>query len=188
MDWDAVKNDTYYRGRKLESDARNDSDMDKWEEYAELKILKGSHTLGINGYMNAAALSEAGKDIDTAVSYYEKALSTAIRVKYKDLVVILGYKIALLHEKRKEWDKCIAVYEQVAEFCDMQGEHFLAADAYEHAAEMTVMSGKDAADYTKPIDLWERNIVHWEEEDHLHDAVWSKEHIELYKKMIGIKK
>ena len=53
---------------------------------------------------------------------------------------------------------------------------------------MIALSGKNVANYTKPIDLWKRNITHWEEEDHIHDAVWSREHIELYKKLFGIKK
>jgi len=163
MDWDKVKEDTYYKCRKLESDARNDVDPDKWEEYADIKSIKGSYILGIYGYMNAASLLEIKKEIDEAISYYKKAFKIAVKVKYKELVVILGYKMAQLYEQEKKWAECISIYEEVAEFCDIPN-------------------------YTKPIDLWKRNITHWEEEDHIHDAVWSREHIELYKKLFGIKK
>jgi len=188
MDWDKVKEDTYYKCRKLESDARNDADPDKWEEYADIKSIKGSYVLGIYGYMNAAFLSEIKKEIDKSISYYKKAFKFAIKAEYKELIIILGYKMAQLYEQEKKWTDCITVYEEAAEFCDIQGEHFLSADAYEHAAEMIALSGKDVSNYTKPIDLWKRNITHWEEEDHIHDAVWSREHIELYKKLFGIKK
>ncbi len=188
MNWEAVKDDTYYRGRKLEIDARRAADVDKWKEYADLKTLKGSYTLGIHGYMNAANLYEARGEIDAAVSAYERGLTTAMRAKNKDLAVILTYRIAQIHERTENWDAGIAVYERLGKFCEGKGAYFLAADAYEHAAEMMVQAGRNVTHYRKPIDLWEQNIRHWEEHGHDHDAVWSREHIELYKKLFGVTK
>ena len=186
MNWKAVEEDTYYRGRKLEMDARKASDPGKWKEYAELKTLKGSYALGIHGHMNAASLCEARGETDAAVSAYERGLSAAMRAGYKELAVILTYRMAQLHERSENWNDSIAAYERLGKFCEERDAHFLAADAYEHAAEMMVRAGRDVTHYTKPIELWERNIRHWEEHGHDHDAVWSREHIKLYKKLFGI--
>lgn len=186
MNWEAVKEDTYYRGRRLEMDARRASDPDKWKEYAELKTLKGSYALGIHGYMNAGSLYEAHGETDAAVTAYERGLSAAMRAGYKELAVILAYRMAQVYERAENWNDSIAAYERLGKFCEEKDAHFLAADAFEHAAEIMVQAGRDVTHYTKPIELWERNIRHWEEHGHDHDAVWSREHIELYKKLFGV--
>ncbi len=188
MNWETVKDDTYYHGRRLEAEARNTSDQNQWLEYAELKTLKGSYALGIHGYMNASCLFEARGETDAAVSAYEKGLSAAMRGGYKELAVILAYRTAQIHEQIKNWDACIAVYEKLAIFCEEKKAYFLAADAYEHAVEIMAQSGMDVTHYSKPIDIWEQNARYWEEHDHDHDAVWSRQHIELYKKLFGVTK
>lgn len=186
MNWDAVKEDTYYLGRRLEMDARRASDPDKWNEYAELKSLKGSYTLGIHGYMNAASLYEACDEMDAAVAAYERGLSAAMRAGYKELAVILTYRMAQIYERKKNWDACIAVYERLGNFCKEKGAHFLAADAYEHAAEVMVQAGKDVTHYRKPIEMWEQNAQYWEKQGHEDDATWSRQHLELYNKLFGV--
>lgn len=186
MNWEAVKDDTYYRGRKLEMEARKASEPDTWKEYAQLKTRKGSYALGIHGYMNAASLCEARGEMDVAVSAYEHALAAAMRAGYKELAVILTYRMAQIHERAEDWDACISVYEQLGKFCEEKGAHFLAADAFDHAAEIMVQAGRNVAHYTKPIEIWEHNARHWEEHGHDHDAVWSRKHIELYKKLFGV--
>lgn len=186
MNWQAVKEDTYYRGRKLEMDARRTSDPDRWTQYAELKTLKGSYTLGIHGYINAATLFEARGEITSTLSAYAHGLSAAMRAGYKELAVILTYRMAQVYERAENWNDSIAAYERLGKFCEEKDAHFLAADAFEHAAEIMVQAGRDVTHYTKPIELWERNIRHWEEHGHDHDAVWSREHIELYKKLFGV--
>ncbi|MBW2664086.1 MAG: hypothetical protein JRD93_19440 [Deltaproteobacteria bacterium] len=188
MNWEAVKDDTYYRGRRLEAEARKDSDTNQWHEYAKLKTLKGSYALGIYGYMNAAYLFEARGEMDAAVSAYKKGLSAAMLAGNKELAVILTYRAAQIHEQAKNWNACIAVYEKLAIFCEEKKAYFLAADAYEHATEIMVKSGLDVTHYSKPIDIWEQNALYWEKHGHDHDAVWSRQHIELYKKLFGVKK
>lgn len=188
MNWETVKDDTYYHGRRLEAEARNTSDQNQWLEYAKLKTLKGSYALGIHGYMNAACLFEARGETDAAVSAYEKGLSATMRGGYKELAVILAYRTAQIHEQTKDWDACIAVYEKLAIFCEEKKAYFLAADAYEHAAEIMAQSGMDVTHYSKPINIWEQNALYWEKQGHDHDAVWSRQHIELYKKLFGVKK
>ena len=187
MNWEAVKEDTYYRGRKLEADARRASDPDKWKEYAELKTLKGSYVLGIHGFMNAASLYEAHGEMDAAVAAYERGLLAAMGAGYKELAVILAYRMAQIFERKRNWDACIAVYERLGAFCKEKSAHFLAADAYEHAAEMMVQASRDVMHYKKPIEMWEQNIRHWEEAGHEDDANWSRRHIELYKELFGIR-
>jgi hypothetical protein len=81
----------------------------------------------------------------------------------------------------ENWDAAIMSYENLGAFCEEQAAHFQAADAYEHAAEMMARAGRDVSGYIRPIELWERNIRHWETHGHDHDAVWSRNHIELYK-------
>jgi len=186
VNWEDVKDDTYYHGRKMEKDARTASDPWKWEDYAQLKTRKGSYALGIYGYLNAANLYEAGNETDKAISAYEHGLSSAIRAGYTELAVILTYRMAQLYESQKDWGACISAYERLGTFCEQKGAHFFAADAYEHAAEMMLAAGRDVTHYTKPIDLWERNIKHWEDHGHDHDAVWSREHIDLYMKLFGV--
>jgi len=186
MNWELVQEDTYYRGRILEADARSTSDPEQWEEYAELKTRKGSYTLGIYGHMNAASLYQTQGETHAALSAYERGLAAAMRAGYKELAVILTYQMAQLYERAEDWDACIAVYERLGAFCEEKDAYFLAADAYEHAAEIMARAGKDVTGYRKPIELWERNVRHWEEQGHEDDAAWSRRHIELYRKLFGV--
>lgn len=186
MDWATVKDDTYYRGRALESEARTASSPEKWLEYAELKTSKGSYTLAVHGYMNAANLYEACGNTDAAVAAYTQGLAAAMRAAHVDLAVILAYRIAQIHENAAQWDECIAVYERVGQFCSDRDAHFQAADAYEHAAEMMTRAGRDTSRYDLPIRHWQGNIHHWHKHHHDHDAVWSQKHIELYRKLFKV--
>ncbi|MFH1006104.1 MAG: hypothetical protein V1800_01215 [Candidatus Latescibacterota bacterium] len=185
MNWELVQEDTYYRGRTLEADARRTSDPMRWEAYAELKARKGSYALGIHGVMNAASLYEARGEGDLAVCAYEQGLTTAMRAGYKELAVILTYRMAQIYESGKDWDACIAVYERLGAFCEKRELYFLAADAYEHAAEMMVRAGRKVTAYRKPIELWKQNARYWEDRGEEDDALWSRQHIALYEKLFG---
>lgn len=186
MDWNLVKGDTYYLGRKLEHEARKTADPEKWKEYADLKTRKGSYTLAIHGYMNAASLYEVRKDIKNTVSTLENGLAVAMKAGNRDLTVILTYRLAQIFENEKNWDAGIAVCEQLGVFCADKGAHFQAADAYEHAAELMVQAGKNVNGYKAPIEHWKKNIDHWKKHGHDHDAVWSEKHIDLYKKLFKV--
>lgn len=186
MNWQAVADDTYYQARRLETEARAASSPRKWHAYAELKVRKGSYALGIHGYMNAASLCESSGDAAGAVAAYEKGLEAATRAGYKELAVILTYRAAQLHESAGDWDACIEAYERLAAFCEEQDACFLAADAYEHAAEIMARAGRDVRAYSKPVELWERNARYWEEVGDAGDATWSQKHIALYRKLFEV--
>lgn len=186
MDWDSVKDDIYYQGRKLEHEARKNGTPEKWKEFADLKIRKGSYTLAVHGYMNAADIYQGQNDTEHAVGALEDGISAAMRAENKDLAVILTYRLAQILEDEKKWDAGIAVYEHLGAFCGEKGAHFQAADAYEHAAELMVQAGKDVSGYKAPVQHWENNIAHWKHHGHDHDADWSRKHIDLYKKLFKV--
>lgn len=186
MDWDSVKDDTYYQGRKLEQQARQSNDPEIWMDFSDLKTRKGSYTLAVHGYMNAAGLYEARKEKDAAVSALEKGLAAAMRAVNRDLAVILTYRLAQIFENDRNWDAGIAAYENLGAFCAENHAHFQAADAFEHAAELMALAGRDVSGYKAPIEHWEKNIDHWKHHGHDHDAVWSEIHIGLYKKLFKV--
>jgi len=186
MDWDLVKEDTYYMGRRLEHEARKTNDPENWTCYADLKIRKGSYTLGVHGYMNAANIYQAKGEMQHAVASLEAGLAAAMKADNRDLAVILTYRLAQIFENEENWDAGIHAYEQLGRFCAEKEAHFQAADAFEHAAELMALSGRDVSGYDAPISHWQKNIQHWENHGHDHDAVWSRNHIDLYKKLFRV--
>ena len=186
MDWDAVAGDTYYTGRKLEAEARAADDAARWREYAEIKVRKGSYALGIHGYLNVATRCERAGDRSGAAAAYEEGFDVAAKAKCRELAVILTYRLCQLHERARDWDAGIAAYERLGTFCEGLEAWFLAADAYEHAAELMILAGRDVTGYRKPIELWERNVRYWEEQGDEDDAVWSREHMGLYCALFGV--
>ena len=100
---------------------------------------------------------------------------------------MVAYRHALLAEKAERWEVCISVYEALGAFAEELGSHFLAADAYEHAAEILAKAGKPPAGYLKPIDQWEKNAAYWREQGHEDDAAWSERHIVLYRTLFGVR-
>lgn len=187
MDWRAVGDDTYYSGRRMEADARTTAEPFKWLEYATLKGRKGSYALAIHGYLNAAVLREAQSDARGAAAAYGHGIDVAMRAGYRELALVLTYRLAQLHERAGEWDACIAAYERLGAFCEGQQAFFMAADAYEHVAETMRAAGRDTSGYTKPIELWQRNVRYWEEKGAADDADWSRQHIALYRQLFGVK-
>lgn len=187
MKWNLVADDTYYTGRRLEAEARAAGTAARWREYAELKVSKGSYVLGIHGYLHVATCSERDGDRDAAAAAYEAAFEVATRARYRDLAVILTYRLCQLHEQAGDWQAGIRAYERLGAFCERLEAWFLAADAYEHAAELMVRAGQPVSGYHKPIEMWERNIAHWEEKGEEDDADWSRNHIELYRRLFEVK-
>ena len=186
MDWQTVAHDTYYSGRRMEAEARTAAEPGKWLEYAALKVRKGSYALGIHGYLNAANLCEARGDTSGAAAAYGQGLDVAMRAGYRELALILTYRLAQLRESAGDWEECIATYERLGAFCEGQQAFFMAADAYEHVAEIMRKAGRDTSGYTKPIELWERNVRYWEEKGAEDDAAWSRQHIALYRQLFGV--
>lgn len=185
MNWDIVQEDPYYCGRTVEAKARAEGSAEAWQEFAALKASKGSYALAAHGFLNAAFLCEQQGIPEQAFDLLAEAFHNARRAGSKELALIVAYHHALLAERVERWDVCIQVYETLGEYCEETGSYFLAADSYEHAAEIMASTGKNAASYTKPIELWERNARHWRALGHEDDARWSERHIELYKSLFG---
>jgi tetratricopeptide (TPR) repeat protein len=183
VNWDLAGKDPYYHARSIEEKARKNNSAEAWQEFAELKENKGSYILAVHGYMNSALVCEQQGVVEQAFDLLGKAFRNARRAGSKELALIVAYHHALLAERAERWDLCIEVYEALGRFCEEQGSYFLAADACEHVAEILVRLGKDAASYTKPIELWERNTRYWRERGQEEDARWSERHIGLYKSL-----
>jgi tetratricopeptide (TPR) repeat protein len=186
VNWKSAKEDPYYRGRELEERARAGRSAGAWQEFAELKAKKGSYTLAVHGYLSSALICEQEKQLEKALDLLGKAFQNVRRAKSKELAVIIAYRRALLAEQAEQWDQCIGVYEELGAFCEELGSYFLAADAYEHAAEVMGRIGRDTAAYTKPIQLWRENARYWRKSGQEDDAQWSERHIAIYKSLFGV--
>lgn len=187
VNWELVKDDPYYHARMMEERARKEGKPETWEEFADLKAQKGSYTLAVYGYINGAILYEQEGKAEQTFELYNKAFEVCRRVKYKEMAVIVTYRHALLAEQFENWNVCISVYERLGNFSEELGSYFLAADAYEHVAEIMAKTGQDVSTYEKPIELWERNAKYWAERGEEDDALWSQRHIALYKNLFGVK-
>lgn len=184
LNWDAVRSDSYYRGREIEAGARQAGSVDSWQEYALLKANKGSYALAAHGFLSAALLCEKQANLEQVFDLLAKAFQNACRARSKELAMIIAYRHALLAEQIRKWDVCIEVYESLGKFCEELGSFFLAADAYEHAAEIMAKTGRDIEEYAKPVELWKRNAEYWRESGHEEDAQWSERHVALYQRFI----
>jgi hypothetical protein len=98
---------------------------------------------------------------------------------------MVAYRHALLAERAERWEVCIDIYGALGAFAEELGDHFIAADAYEHAAEIKVKAGQSITDYVEPIEQWEKNAVYWRKQGHEDDACWSARHIALYRALFG---
>jgi hypothetical protein len=184
MNWDLVRQDPYYRGREIEAGARQTGSIEAWLEFASLKAGKGSYALAVHGLFSAALLSEKQGALDQACTLLAKAFHYAGRARSKELAMIVAYHHAMIAEQAEEWDVCIEVYESLGRLCEDLGSYFMAADAYEHAAEVLAKAGGNAGGYSKPEELWRRNAEYWHERGHEDDAQWSERHIELYGRLM----
>ena len=186
VDWSQAKEDSYYCARRLEAEARKTGTAEEWQQFAALKAGKGSYVLACHGFFSAALACEQAGDIEQAFSLHAQAFQNAQRAKSKELAVMVAYRHALLAERAERWETCIGIYEALGAFAEELKNYFIAADAYEHAAEMRVKAGQSIADYRKPIEQWEKNADYWREQGHEDDASWSERHIALYKKVFGV--
>ncbi len=170
----------------VEERARRTGTVGAWQEFAALKAKKGSYVLASHGYFNGALACEQEGDIEQSFGLYAEAFQNARRAGSKELALMVAYRHALLAERAERWEAGIGVYEALGAFAEELGNHFLAADAYEHAAELMARAGRPVAGYIKPIEQWEKNAAYWREKDHEDDASWSERHIALYRTLFGI--
>lgn len=185
VEWNLAKEDTYYQARRLEEAARRDGTAEAWREFASLKAGKGSYVLACYGFFNSAVACEQMGDADQALQSYTLAFQNARRARSKDLALMAAYRHAALAERLRRWETCIGVYEAMGTLAEELGNHFLAADAYEHAAEIMLKAGKPAAQYDRPVEQWKKNAVYWREQGNEDDALWSERHITLYQSLFG---
>jgi tetratricopeptide (TPR) repeat protein len=185
VNWKLAKEDPYYHARRLEEEARRTGAKEVWKEFAALKARKGSYALATYGFFNGALACEQEGDIDQAFHLYAQAFQNARRAGSKELAITVAYRHALLAERAERWEACMSIYEALGAFAEELGNHFIAADAYEHAAEIKIQTGGSIADYIKPIEQWEKNAAYWREQGHEDDASWSERHIALYKTLFG---
>jgi len=186
VNWELVKEDPYYRARRLEEKAREAGTAEAWQEFAALKAAKGSYALASCGFFNSALVCEQKGDAEQAIDLYALAFQNARRTGSKELALMVAYRHALLAEKAEKWEKCISIYEALGAFAEELGSHFVAADAYEHAAEIMVRTGRPVARYSKPVDQWKKNAAYWRGQGHEDDASWSERHIGLYRTLFGV--
>lgn len=186
LNWSVAKDDPYYLARQLEEKARRTGNPDAWREFASLKASKGSYILACHGFFSGALAYEQSGDIERALKMYTEAFNNARRARSRELAVMVAYRQALVAEQVERLDVCIQIYEELGAFAEELGNHFIAADAYEHAAEMRAKTGQPVLDYRSPIEQWEKNAAFWRTQGHEDDAAWSERHIRLYKTVFGI--
>ena len=176
--------DTYLQGRIAEASARLSNAPQDWLAFASMKASKGSYPMAALGYLNAAmALENADKQTD-AIDAYRQGLDIAKKGKLKESVLILGTRLAALHERARNVKEAVAVYERLSMYFEAQGEWFLAADASEHAAEIMKTDEQDVSHYRRPADLWLRNAEYWSDKD-AGDEAWSRRRAQLYLEGVG---
>ena len=186
MNWDAVKEDSYYQGRKIEAKARQGGDARAWERYARIKALKGSYVLAAIGLMEAGDLHKQAGKLEQAAQHYQQASDLTAKTKNPELNMLVGSRLARIYETQGDLEACFRAYDRLGDLLGEQGAIFLAADAYEHAAEALLGSGQDLKAYSKPISAWQRNAEYWEARGEQDDADWSRERIGLFKALHGL--
>jgi tetratricopeptide (TPR) repeat protein len=186
MNWSDVTEDTYYYGRWLESEARHARKPAGWEKYAEVKVSKASYLMASLGYARAADLYELEGGPDRALECYDQALELARKAASMDLIGLMSIRIAELHQRAGDLEACFEAYDRLGDLATERGLPFLAADAFDHAAEILAMSGGDVQAYEKPLSAWEKNAQYWEEQGEQDDAEWSRRRIELFGRLHGL--
>ena len=180
MLWDIVADDSYFKGRALESKARSENSPAAWLEYSVLKAAKGSYAMAAIGRLNAGIIFEASGDARAAAGAYEQGFIDCTKGGLKELALLLVSRRATLAERAGDFTKAASAYEKLGAFFEEKESFFLAADAYEHASEMIRAGGADIAGYRKPVELWLRNAEYWAEQGHADDEAWSRRRAELY--------
>lgn len=185
MHWNRVKSDPYYEACHLEAQARRKPSPKLWLEFAEKKAAKGSYALAVYGYLQAGCLSRSSEPHQLG-EIYQAALALCERAGYRELAMIVAYTWAAALEVAGDTQGALAVYERLGRFLESKAAWFMAADAYEHAAQLLAEAGGEVESYAKPLELWERNAHYWREQGELDDARWSERRKVLYRRLHGL--
>ena len=186
MRWDKVFSDAYYYARQHEYTAKRQERFGhiadacrSWLHYSKIKENKGSYFLALKGYVNARRLNTlldqpSNDDIEQRI----KALK---RPSYEEL--LHHYDAARDKEIKGDPRGAMALYTKIAELHIDSNNYFLAADAYEHVAEIRYDMGMDVMGFSRSLEMWDCNAHYWEKEGELDDATWSKERADFFSKL-----
>jgi len=185
MNWNAVSDDQYYSGRKAESLARIRGYPHDWIEFAAFKAGKASYLMAAYGEAQAAV---AADDPLIAEECRKRFFEQCEKGRLVEVSVVLAYMVAARFQSISP-KEAVAWYEGVADLASTVAQErntlFFAADALEHAAEISLDAGL-SFDCARVGEMWERNAAYWEERDEADDADWSLERARLFGKLSGI--
>ena len=189
MRWDKVEGDAYYEARKHEYMAKRyerlgdvDGALCSWEAFAGLKVSKGSYFLAAYGYYQCSRLTAALSRYEESVSYLEQARAQSSRHGFL-LDAFLAYEVACRYEVAGLMRQALGIYEDIGRSQEEAHNYFVAADAYEHAAEIRYALGLPARTYDLPLDAWEKNSLYWQQQGEHDDAEWSQERKKFYRSL-----
>ncbi|HPR42132.1 MAG TPA: hypothetical protein PK718_06245 [Candidatus Methanofastidiosa archaeon] len=187
MRWDKVNEDSYYRARQYEYMAKRleafgdlEMAMECWKRFSDIKMEKGSYFLAYFGKMQVLRLARRVNDGPAINDFYKETENLR-----KDDYLILHdmYYNAIRLEIEGKIRDSVGAYEELGDFFKEKGNFFLAADAYDHAAEGRHKLGMPVKDYGLPQDAWNMNANYWLEKGEDDDSKWSKERREYYEKL-----
>lgn len=180
--------DAYLEARSYEREAREEEKkgsyedaIELWKRFAELKNSKGSYFLCMYGYFNAARICDTIKRWKDAAELFEVTSAFAEKIGERSLWAFFMNLSCQMHEKAGDYDACKERYEIIGSFFYSMDNFFVAADAYEHAAEIMSLAGEDISDYEVPADAWKKNYEYWKEQGEMDDAEWSLKRIDSYR-------
>lgn len=184
MRWDKVNIDSYYQARQFEYMAKRYetfSELEKavecWKRFSEIKLNKGSYFLAYFGKMQVSRIYCKAGDVQMS----NAALSEAKEIERDNFKQFHDrFFSALELEINGNIRESIFVYEDIGDHFKDIGNFFLAADAYEHAAENRHKIGMPVRNYELPLDAWSKNSRFWMEKGEDDDSRWSEERKRFY--------
>jgi hypothetical protein len=166
--------------KRLESFGDMEMAMECWKRYCDIKLKKGSYFLAYFGLNQVVRLSRTIKDEKTTI----EASKGIESLEKKDFPLMYErYYRAIRFEIDGRIRDSVWAYEELGDHFKCEGNYFLAADAYDHAAEGRHKLGMAVKDYGLPHDAWNMNANYWLEQGEEDDSKWSKERKEYYEKL-----
>jgi tetratricopeptide (TPR) repeat protein len=153
-----------------------------WNAFSELKESKGSYFLAAYGYYQCSRLATTSRQTEQSIAHLQKALRLTAAHSFS-LDLFLSYDLACKYEVTGHLRQALEQYESIGKKYESDSQYFIAADAYEHAAEIRYALGLPARTYDLPLDAWEKNSLYWQQMGEEDDAKWSRERKQFYKSL-----
>lgn len=155
--------------------------IDCWKEFAVIKKSKGSYFLAYYGLKQVSRLyGMIGEDAKSKDFLSE---SDSLKLDESYLDIYDKYFFAFELEVSGKIRDSIDAYENVAKYFIEIKNYFLAADAYEHAAENRYKLGMAVKNYSLPHEAWMNNSRYWMDLGEADDSKWSEERKKYYNKL-----